>query len=104
MLSAPRLEERDDTYFTTVRGMCRRCRRIVPARVFFRDGRVWQQSLCPTCRGEPALIAGDQQWYLANVLRAMPDHAPLAGRETADWDAPTIAALAPGTPRRASCR
>ena len=45
----PRLEERDETYFTTVRGMCRQCRRIVPARVFFRDGQVWQQSLCPTC-------------------------------------------------------
>jgi hypothetical protein len=29
-----RLEERKETYFTTVRGMCRTCRDIVPARVF----------------------------------------------------------------------
>jgi 7,8-dihydro-6-hydroxymethylpterin dimethyltransferase len=74
-----RLEERDYTYFTTVRGMCRQCRQVVPARVFFRDGQVWQEGLCPTCECEPALIAGDQQWYLGNVLRAMSDRAPLAG-------------------------
>ena len=75
----PRLEERDSTYFTTVRGMCRGCRKVVPARVFFRDGGVWQESLCPQCGGRPALVAGDQEWYLENVLRPMPDHAPLQG-------------------------
>ncbi len=72
-----RLEERDYTYFSTVRGMCRVCRQIVPARVVFRDGQVWQESLCAGCRNEPALIASDQQWYLANVLKPMPDRAPL---------------------------
>jgi len=72
-----RLEERDETYFTTVRGMCRACRRVVPARVFFRGGAVWQQSLCPDCDSPAALIASDQEWYLANVLQAFPDRAPL---------------------------
>ncbi|HEY3319285.1 MAG TPA: radical SAM protein [Planctomycetota bacterium] len=72
-----RLEERDYTYFSTVRGMCRGCRETVPARVFFRDNKVWQQALCPDCRNEPALIAADKAWYLANVLQAFPDHAPL---------------------------
>ncbi len=75
----PRLKERDYTYFTTVRGMCRRCRNVVPARVSFQDGQVWQQSLCPTCANEPALIAADKDWYLKNVLKAMPDHSPLPG-------------------------
>ena len=42
----PRLEEKPYAYFTTVRGMCRTCREIAPARVFFRDGQVWQESLC----------------------------------------------------------
>ena len=74
-----RLEPRDETYFTTVRGLCRVCRRIVPARVFFRDGAVWQQALCPTCTNAPAQIASDHTWYLRNVLRPMPDHAPLPG-------------------------
>ena len=73
------LEERDDTYFTTVRGMCRSCRRIVPARVCLRDGKVWQESLCPECETAPALIAADQTWYLANVLKAFPDRSPLRG-------------------------
>ena len=59
-----RLEERDYTYFTTVRGMCRGCRQVVPARVFFRQGQVWQQSLCPTCENPPALIAADKDWYM----------------------------------------
>ncbi len=72
-----RLDEKTYTYFTTVRGMCRGCREIVPARVFFRDGRVWQQSLCPTCDNPPALIAADKDWYLANCVGAMPDRSPL---------------------------
>ena len=74
-----RLPERDDTYFTTVRGMCRTCRRIVPARVFFRDGGVWQESLCPNCENPPALIASDRQWYLREVLTERPDRSPLPG-------------------------
>jgi len=72
-----RLPERDYTYFTTVRGMCRTCRRIVPARVFFRDGSVWQESLCETCENSPVLIASDKDWYLHEVLNAHPDRAPL---------------------------
>lgn len=75
----PRLRERQETYFTTVRGMCRRCRTVGPSRVFFRDGQVWQQSLCPCGPQEPALVAADSQWYLSEVVRAMPDHSPLAG-------------------------
>jgi len=57
--------------------MCRHCRSVAPARVFFRDGRVWQQSLCPCGPHEPALIAADSGWYLAEVVRAMPDRSPL---------------------------
>jgi 7,8-dihydro-6-hydroxymethylpterin dimethyltransferase len=72
-----RLPDRDYTYFTTVRGMCRTCRRIVPARVFFRDGSVWQEGLCETCDNEPVLIASDKQWYLSEVLKARPDRSPL---------------------------
>jgi uncharacterized radical SAM superfamily Fe-S cluster-containing enzyme len=73
------LEHKNYTYFTTVRGMCRSCRRIVPARVYFQDGRVWQRSLCPDCETSPALIAGDQNWYMANVLQSFDDHSPLPG-------------------------
>lgn len=73
------LEHKDYTYFTTVRAMCRSCRSLVPARVYFRDGQVWQQSLCPTCETSPALIAGDQNWYMANVLQDFDDHSPLPG-------------------------
>ena len=75
-----RLDQRDYTYFTTVRGTCRGCRRIVPARVFFRDGRVWQQRLCPRCPGAaPVLIASDQDWYLNAVPRGFADRSPLPG-------------------------
>jgi uncharacterized radical SAM superfamily Fe-S cluster-containing enzyme len=73
----PRLPDSDETYVTTVRGMCRGCRKVVPARVFFRGGAVWQQALCPECRPVPAKIAGDQAWYLDQVMRPMLDRAPL---------------------------
>lgn len=59
--------------------MCRNCRRIVSARVFFRDGAVWQQSLCPDCENREALIASDKDWYMSSTLKAMPDHSPLHG-------------------------
>lgn len=75
--SMARLKDRDFTYLTTVRGMCRTCRAVVPARVFLRAGQVWQQSLCPTCKNEAALIAADKDWYLREVLQAFPDHSPL---------------------------
>ena len=75
----PRLKERDYTYFTTVRGMCRRCRAVGPSRVFFRNGQVWQESLCRCGPQEPALIASDSKWYLSEVVRAMPDCSPIAG-------------------------
>jgi len=74
-----RLEEKGYTYLTTVRGMCRTCRRIVPARIFFRDGKAWQESLCPDCKGSPTLIASDKDWYLENVLKSLPDRSPLKG-------------------------
>jgi len=74
-----RLQERDYTYFRTIRGMCRQCRTIVPARVFFRDGSVWQQSLCPHCDNDSVLIADDQDWYLRQILQPSPDHSPLIG-------------------------
>jgi len=74
-----RLKEKDWTYFKTVRGMCRKCRTIVPARVFFLNDQVWQESLCPTCQNEPVLIAANKDWYLTNTLKAMSDHSPLPG-------------------------
>jgi uncharacterized radical SAM superfamily Fe-S cluster-containing enzyme len=72
-----RLDEREYTYFSTIRSMCRSCRSIVPARVFFREGKVWQQNLCPCCKSQPALIAGDKDWYLENILRPVSDRSPL---------------------------
>lgn len=75
----PRLPEKEYTYFRTVRGMCRTCREIVPARVFFREGKVWQESLCAKCSNTPVLIASDENWYLDHVLKPMPDRSPVRG-------------------------
>ena len=85
-----KLETHKDTYFTTVRGMCRNCREIVPARVFFEDGKVWQQSLCPDCAGRnhPALIADDVDWYLAERSRPTPDRSPICGSKPSKLGCP----------------
>ncbi len=72
-----RLDERAYTYFSTVRSMCRSCRAVVPARVFFQEGKVWQQNLCPCGNSQPALIAADKDWYLENILRPISDRSPL---------------------------
>jgi 7,8-dihydro-6-hydroxymethylpterin dimethyltransferase len=71
------LEEKVYTYLRTVRGMCRQCGAITPARVVERDGRVWQESLCPTCDNAPALICDDAEWYLSTTLQPAQDAAPV---------------------------
>jgi 7,8-dihydro-6-hydroxymethylpterin dimethyltransferase len=83
-----RLEEKEETYLTTVRGMCRACRAIVPARVFFKADGVYQQSLCPQCANAPALIASDREWYLTHVLKRMPDRSPIRGSTPARLGCP----------------
>ena len=65
------LESRDYVYFTTVRSVCAQCDKAVPARVFLRDGGVWQQRLCPHSSA-PARIAADEAWYLRETLQAFP--------------------------------
>jgi len=73
------LPDQSFTYLTTVRGMCRGCRKIVPARIVFRGQEVWQERMCPDCGTDSALIAADKAWYLARVEEPRVDHAPLHG-------------------------
>ncbi|MBU1056476.1 MAG: radical SAM protein [Proteobacteria bacterium] len=73
-----RLFDRNYTYFSTVRGMCRQCKKIIPARIVFKDNKVWQQRLCHTCgTDDSALIAGDVNWYLERISEPRHDHSPL---------------------------
>ena len=84
----PRLEEKEYTYFTTVRGMCRSCRSVVPSRVYFQGDQVWMQSLCPSCSTSPALIAADKSWYMESVLQSFPDSSPLPGAHPPEHGCP----------------
>lgn len=51
------------TYLATVQGMCRTCRKVIPARVFAEGDRVYQESLCPDCAPRKALLADSLAWY-----------------------------------------
>ena len=75
------------TYLATVQGMCRECRRLVPARVFEQEGAVYQERLCPSCGSARARLADSVEWYLgraATAVRCKP-------------------ALLPGVPVKAGC-
>jgi len=72
-----KLPERDYTYYTTVRGLCRSCREIVPARIVFRGEEVWQERLCHRCGTDSARIAGDKEWYLNRMSEPRRDLSPL---------------------------
>lgn len=74
-----RLPEREDTYLTTVRGMCRTCRAIVPARVAARSDGVWQTALCPQHVNQAAKIAGSLNTWFSARNHMPPDRAPLVG-------------------------
>jgi len=70
------------TYLGTVRGMCRDCRALVPARVLEEGGAVYQERLCPKCGTSRVRIADGVEWYLdraATTVRCKP--ARLPGRE-----------------------
>ncbi len=56
--------DRGHAYFTLTTGMCRECRRLVDAKIVIRDGRVFQQNVCPEHGLREALIAEDAARYL----------------------------------------
>ncbi|MBI3039404.1 radical SAM protein [bacterium] len=51
------------TYLSTTTGMCRSCRKLVASRIIEREGRVFQQNLCPSCGQSEAIIAESFDWY-----------------------------------------
>ncbi len=53
------------TYLGTVQGMCRECRKLVPARVLEEGGAVYQERLCPKCGSARARLADEVSWYLS---------------------------------------
>jgi 7,8-dihydro-6-hydroxymethylpterin dimethyltransferase len=67
------------TYMGTVRGMCRDCRALVPARILEEDGAVFQERLCPKCGTSRVRIADGVEWYLnrsATTVRCKPARLP----------------------------
>ena len=100
-----RLQEREDTYFTTVRGMCRGCRQIVPARVFFRDGQGVAAKPLSAVR-EPGGVDRRRQGLVpgATFSRRCPTVRRCTVLNRAARAARTIAGPAPGMRRRANCR
>ncbi len=81
-MGSGKLARHDETYFDTVRGMCRSCRRIVPARITFRDDRVYQQSICSQCGpGRNTLISINKEDYLFRLGQGMPDESPVPGAQ-----------------------
>ncbi len=58
---------RDYSYYKMTRGMCKHCRQIVNARIFEKDGSVFQENLCHTCGPTMTLVAEDRDWYFQYV-------------------------------------
>lgn len=70
------------TYLGTVRGMCRECGALAPARVIEEGGAVFQERLCPRCGPARARIADSLEWYLrATSFPANCKPARLPGQE-----------------------
>lgn len=59
------------TYLGTTTGMCRQCRKLVPARLLAEVGVVYQESICPTCGSSRARIADDLDWYVRQMSYAV---------------------------------
>ncbi|PKK91868.1 MAG: hypothetical protein CVV64_00115 [Candidatus Wallbacteria bacterium HGW-Wallbacteria-1] len=58
----------DHSYFKMTRGMCPRCRSIVDAVIFQREGSVFQKNRCPDCDiTTETMIAEDSEWYFRNA-------------------------------------
>ena len=64
-------QTRPYTYLSTVQGMCRACRSLVPCRIIEVDGAVYQERICPTCGRSRARIADSVEWYAERVRQTV---------------------------------
>ncbi len=52
-------------YYTSTQGMCNQCGKLVPAKIFFQDSRVYMEKHCPDHGLTVALVFSDAQRYRA---------------------------------------
>lgn len=58
---------RDYSYYKMTQGMCGTCRDIVNARIFERDGKIFQENICISCGNSETMIAEDSTWFFDNI-------------------------------------
>ncbi len=54
---------RDYVYLGVTQSLCPDCRRVVPAKIVARDGRVWFRKTCPEHGKSEAFVCSDVRWY-----------------------------------------
>jgi len=66
-----------DIYFTSTRSLCPVCRRLIDAKIIFRDGKVYFKKFCPEHGFSEVLICSSSDWYLKSLSIIKPGTIPL---------------------------
>jgi uncharacterized radical SAM superfamily Fe-S cluster-containing enzyme len=74
----PKKRDADYVFFELTRSICPDCRKVIDAKVIFRDNKVYMQKRCPTCGPFEALVYGDAEAYMALSRHNKPGTAPLS--------------------------
>ena len=67
------------SYYKMTRGMCSSCRDIVDARIFEKEGKIFQENICTACGNTATLVADDSRWYFDHVnfpIKLQPPRGP----------------------------
>jgi 7,8-dihydro-6-hydroxymethylpterin dimethyltransferase len=68
--------------FAATKGLCGVCKRLLPATVFFQDGKVYLEKACAEHGREVVLVASSEAWY-RDALSFTAEHAPPRGEKKA---------------------
>ena len=91
----PRTRDADYIFHELTRSICPQCRRVIDAKVIFRDNRVFMRKRCPDHGEFEAHVYGDAEAYTRFAKYNKPGTIPLAHATTIDRGCPHDCGLCP---------
>lgn len=93
--SSPRREDADYVFHELTRSICPTCRRVIDAKVIFRDNRVYMRKRCAEHGDFESIVYGDAQAYASFARFNKPGTIPLARNAEVERGCPHDCGLCP---------
>jgi len=76
--ASPRKQDADHVFFELTRSICPECRRVIDAKILFREGKVYMRKRCPEHGAFEGLVYADAEAYASFARHNKPGTIPLA--------------------------